>query len=278
MSSLLVDYFMGTDNPKVSAYVPQAIKDRLKQFREEHNLSESQAVTTILAEYFGMTQALGRSPEGLTAEGVTLARMEALEEKLANLVVPLSSIPSELLEKIDQFTLAVRLLEAQFEVIEQKVIEQGSLLSRLKGEPKEADLLVTAQEVEEVVSQPELDLEDSQFIEEDAGNRQLELIEPALSNLPSEPLEEISLIPGIKLSKLRFGLSESRVSAMRQKILKQEMSLEEFTQWTKDKDRDGIPWKYVESQSKGYVPAEELSSEQKSSLLKWIEENIHKAD
>lgn len=76
---------MGTDNPKVSAYVPQAIKDRLKQFRDEQKLSESQAVTVILAEYFGMTQALVRSPEGLTAQGVTLFRMEALEKKLAKL-------------------------------------------------------------------------------------------------------------------------------------------------------------------------------------------------
>jgi hypothetical protein len=57
-------------------------------------------------------------------------------------------------------------------------------------------------------------------------------------------------------------------------MLKQEMSLEEFTQWTKDKDPDGIPWKFIESPLKGYVPDEELSSEQKSSLLKWIKENL----
>lgn len=76
---------MGTDNPKVSAYVPQVLKDRLKQFTEEHSLSESQAVTTILGQYFGIAPALGRLSEGLLAKGVTLAQMEVFEVKLASL-------------------------------------------------------------------------------------------------------------------------------------------------------------------------------------------------
>lgn len=76
---------MGTNNPKVSAYVPELLKERLTQFREERGVSESQAVTIILAEYFQIPEVLGRSPEGLILGGVTLARMEALEEKVANL-------------------------------------------------------------------------------------------------------------------------------------------------------------------------------------------------
>lgn len=73
---------MTTDKPKVSAYVPQPIKDRLKQFAEENSFSESQAVTAILSEYFGIEQELSN---GLTTGGVTLARMEALEESLRQL-------------------------------------------------------------------------------------------------------------------------------------------------------------------------------------------------
>jgi hypothetical protein len=263
---------MGTDNPKVSAYVPQTLKDRLKEFREERDgISESQAVTIILAEYFQMPEALGRSLEGSSVGGVTLARMEALEEKLATLAVPPSSIPSELLEKTEQLSVLVESLEKRIETL-----EHGGLLSRPKSELQEADLDVAAQEVEEVMSQGELALDpDALPTNESVDNKQLELIESTPSNLPSELPEEISPIPGVKLSKLRFGLSESRISAMRQKMLKQEMSLEEFTQWTKDKDPDGIPWKFIESPLKGYLPAEELSSEQKSSLLKWIKENLH---
>jgi hypothetical protein len=73
---------MSTDKPKVSAYVPQAIKDRVKEFADEHSFSESQALTAILAEYFGIEQALSG---GLSAGGVALSRMEALEEKIQQL-------------------------------------------------------------------------------------------------------------------------------------------------------------------------------------------------
>ena len=258
---------MGTDNPKVSAYVPQALKDRLKEFREERkNISESQAVTIILAEYFQMPEVLGRSPEGSSVGGVTLARMEALEEKLATLVVSPSSIPSELLEKIDQLSVLVESLEKRIEKV-----EHSGLLSRPKSELKEADLVVAAQEVEEVMSRGEVALEpDSLLVSEGVDNKQLELIESTSSNLLGEPLEDISPIPGTKLSKLRFGLAEAGIAGIKRK-----KSLEEFTEWTRGKDPDRIAWKYVESPSKGYVPAEDLSDEQKSSLLKWIKENLH---
>jgi hypothetical protein len=255
---------MVTPNPKVSAYVPQAIKDRLKQFSEEHDLSESQAVSAILAEYFGMTQVLGRAPEGLTTEGVTLARMEALEEKFASLTTSPGDIPSELLKKIDQLSTSVESLERRLEVV-----EQGGLLNRLKSELREADLLAAAKEIEEVMSQGELALEaDSLPIYESVDNRQLELIEPVLINLPGEPLEEINPIPGTKLSELRFNLSQAAITGVKRK-----KSVEELAEWTRSKDPDGIAWKFVDS-PKGYVPAEELSSEQKSSLLEWIKQNL----
>lgn len=79
---------MPTDKPKVSAYVPQLIKDRLKRFTEENGVSESQAVTVILAEYFGIEQELS---DGLNVGGVTLSRMEALEEKLQQLEAKLEA-------------------------------------------------------------------------------------------------------------------------------------------------------------------------------------------
>lgn len=258
---------MGTDNPKVSAYVPQAIKDRLKEFRVEHSLSESQAVTAILAEYFGMAQSLTRSPEGLKAEGVTLARIEALEEKLANLTALPSDIPSELLEKIDQLSTSLRSVEERLEVV-----ESSGLLSRPPSEVKEADLVIApqAQETEGAVSYLDLGLEkDGCSPAEGASNSQIELIEPVSTNLLGEPLEEINPIPGVKLSKLRFGLPQAAIAG-----IKSRRSLEALTEWTKDKDPDHIAWRYVESPLKGYVPAEELSSELKSRLLKWIKENL----
>ena len=73
---------MPTDNPKVSGYVPQAIYDRLIQFKDEQGVSISQAITIVLAEYFGIeTEIDAPVPVG----GVTLARLEALEKQVSQL-------------------------------------------------------------------------------------------------------------------------------------------------------------------------------------------------
>ncbi len=96
---------MGTDNPKVSAYVPKALKDRLTKFREErNNMPESQAVTIILAEYFQMPEVLGRSPETGSVGGVTLARMEALEERLLDFTASVEYRLQALGEEIRKMT------------------------------------------------------------------------------------------------------------------------------------------------------------------------------
>jgi hypothetical protein len=273
---------MGTDNPKVSAYVPQVLKDRLKVFREERDgISESQAVTIILAEYFQMPEVLGRSLSGSSVGGVTLARMEALEEKLAALVVSPSSLPSGLLEKIDQLSVLVESLEKRIETL-----EHGGLLSRPKSELQEADLVAAAKEIEEVISQGELPLEvDALPTNESIDNKQLELIESTSSNLLSEPLQGISPIPDTKLSELRLGeirpipgtkLSELRFGRAKDTLagVKKKMSPERFIEWTREHDPDKIAWKQVENPAKGYVPADELPSELKSSLLRWIKENL----
>ena len=256
---------MPTDNPKVSAYVPQSIKDRLKAFREERDISESQALILILAEYFGMPEALVRSHQGNHAAGVTLARIEVLEEKLASLTVPQSSLPSGLLEKIDQLSLSISFFAERLEAL-----EQSSLLSELKSELKESDS-VLPQEDEKAPNQLNLlDLaEDGQAIRENASSSQWVFIESDLSGLPDELLEEIKPISASKLSTLRFKLNKDTVSKA-----KGEKLGEAFIEWTRKKDPDGIAWKYVELPSKGYLPAHELSSELKSRLLVWIEENL----
>jgi hypothetical protein len=214
-----------------------------------------------------MAQSLTRSLEGLKAEGVTLARIEALEERLANLTALPSDIPGELLGKIDQLSTSLKSLEERLEVV-----ENSGLLSRLPSQTKEAELVIApqAQEIEEVGSQLDLGLqEDSHSAGNNFNNGQIGSIEPVSTNLLGEPLEGINPIPGVKLSKLRFGLPQAAIAG-----IKNRRSLEALTEWTKEKDPDHIAWRYVESPLKGYVPAEELSSELKSRLLKWIKENL----
>jgi len=304
ISNLPVDYFMGTDNPKVSAYVPQTLKNRLKEFREERDgISESQAVTIILAEYFQIPEALGRLPEGSSIGGVTLARMEALEEKLATLAVPPSSIPSELLEKIEQLSILVESLEKRIEKV-----EHSGLLSRLKSELKEADLVAAAKEIEEVIDQGELALEaDSLPIElpnQDNEDDKLEVFQEVdNSSLPNELLSqdrqeteegvlvenkrvdsneskpEVSLsseppntlvskpLPG-KIMAKRLGYHPDSLSKV-----KTRSTDEEFLALSIDRDPDDIAWKFAKK-GRGYLPAIELSAELQAKLLSWLKKNF----
>ncbi len=137
---------MGTKNPKVSAYVPKAIKERLEAFRKERNeIPESKALTIILADYFGMAQLIDQVPEGISVGGVTLARMEVLEQQVQQLLSnkqSASSLPSESLdglpvgiegvvERIDEITKRLELIESQ--------------LSELKVEESEEESVSTAE-------------------------------------------------------------------------------------------------------------------------------------
>lgn len=84
---------MPTNNPKISGYVPQPVYDRLIQFKDREGVSVSQAVTIILAEYFGIEQTLEAQS---TVGGVTLARMESLESELGSLASEVADLRSEL--------------------------------------------------------------------------------------------------------------------------------------------------------------------------------------
>ena len=76
---------MPTDNPKISAYVPQALYDRFKQFQNEQQLSMSQAVIVLLAEYFGLEQSIKDMDHCATVGNITLPRIEAIERQLFDL-------------------------------------------------------------------------------------------------------------------------------------------------------------------------------------------------
>jgi hypothetical protein len=148
---------MGTDNPKVSAYVPQAIKDRLKEFRKERdNISESQAVTIILAEYFQMPEVLGRSPEMASTGGVTLGRMEALEGRLTDFAASVEYQLQQLQEEVKRIT-------GELPVVHQVVLdelvggsEQGSSLpsepQAIKVAEKPDETPITSQTLEQAVT------------------------------------------------------------------------------------------------------------------------------
>jgi hypothetical protein len=304
---------MGTDNPKVSAYVPQALKDRLKEFREERDsISESQAVTIILAEYFQMPEVLGRSPEGSQVGGVTIARMEALEERLVDFTASVehrlqqlgeeirkigelsvvhqvtpneiiseqdNSLPSEpqvveeVVEKVDELPIGNQDSE---QVVTVGEIQVGSLPielpSALPKQDGEGEKLEASQEVDnsslssELLTQDRQEAEDQVLVENrrvdsNKSKPELSLLSEPIDNLISKPLSG-------KVMAKRLGYHPDSLSKVKTKATD-----EGFLVLSADKDPDGIAWKPAKK-GRGYLPANELSSELQTKLLSWLKENF----
>ena len=76
---------MPTENPKISLYVPQHIYDRFMEYKEESGLSMSQAGTVLLAQYFGIEETIKDITEGVVIGGVTLDRVEKIEDEIKQL-------------------------------------------------------------------------------------------------------------------------------------------------------------------------------------------------
>jgi hypothetical protein len=69
---------MATNNPKVSAYVPQAIYDKVMELKVTRGYaSVSMALTAALEEYFGLSKERMGTPHDTTVE-----KLENLEGKL----------------------------------------------------------------------------------------------------------------------------------------------------------------------------------------------------
>lgn len=69
---------MATDNPRIAAYPPQRIYERLVEFKRERGLkSDSAAIVAILENYF-----FGSTPEADSDTPVMTLRLDELEVKL----------------------------------------------------------------------------------------------------------------------------------------------------------------------------------------------------
>lgn len=250
---------MPTDNPKVSAYVPQVLKDRLTQFRQERDVSESQAVTIILAEYFQMQQEIGRASDGASVGGVTLARMEVLEKQVSEIQSLVEQRFQELSDSIKNSK-----LDSSSQVDYNKPLPDKLLVDR-RGDGVNEDLREDSSEVavsEVITSEQDSSLDSELPIDSQENSIQ----DRPLLELQSKPLSEFLPISGVKLCK-RLGKHNQFVKQTKRKYRD---NPDGFSEQLQNEDPNGIAWK---PEGKGYVPAGELTSEQESSLLKWFEEN-----
>ena len=86
---------MPTENPKISLYVPQHIYDRFIEYKEESGLSMSQAGTVLLAEYFGLEETIKDIREGFAIGGVTLDRVEKIENEIKQLKEQINNLVNQ---------------------------------------------------------------------------------------------------------------------------------------------------------------------------------------
>jgi hypothetical protein len=198
---------MPTNNPKVSAYVPQHIFDRFKSFYEERKLSMSQAVTIIFSDYFQVSQTVEHSSRLL--DNSEKQRLEALEQKVSSISELHSNLISELQERLVNLS----------EEFRRKEQEKGELLSGTDDSlPLFPDF--KPEEIETSTSSSDSGIESELLVEtEDKGNLQ--------------PLSERALVRRLhKGSALGYHRKNSPDTLL---------------EWIKSKDPDGLGWEYSQN-------------------------------
>jgi hypothetical protein len=86
---------MPTDNPKISAYVPQVVYDYFDEFRRESGLSMSQSAAVIFAKFFGLEDIAKEITGETTTDNSALDRIKLLESQVDDLFKKISELESK---------------------------------------------------------------------------------------------------------------------------------------------------------------------------------------
>ena len=261
---------MPTENPKISAYVPQIIYDRFKEFKEERKLSFSQAAIEVFAEYFGINLVDNSTKEYTGGLPDRVLQLEQLVADLKQSYVYLS-------EKVDSIQSTSEL--------QINHLPSGSSNGRLLNE-----LPVNTET--KLLSEPESELPITKFLIEqqskllddgelrtDDKSELLNLLPHQTEIIDSQKQEVTSLLsnplgsPGIKINypvlALRLRATEGYL-----KNKKSTSTTHEFTEWSTKKDPDKIGWQTIKEGKKVYhCPVDDLSDEQKANLQEWLLSN-----
>nr|ABO47827.1 hypothetical protein [Johanseniella A1345] len=232
---------MPTENPKISAYVPQVVYDSFKQFQEERGLSMSQAAIKIFAEYFGID--LNASINVWSTNGLP-SRIQSLEQELSDLkqLLNLLSKRVDLIQSTSEPLIisAAQNSEKDNSRLPDELISNPSneldskdiLPNEPTGEPLKED--VQSSSPSEPISNPPLELV-LEAVNTDSSLTNL------LSKLPSGLLIDSQIIP-LKSTDFakRLGLSGAMISKVKKYPIDKQID------YTKTKD-DGRAWIYSAS-------------------------------
>jgi hypothetical protein len=236
---------MPTTNPKVSAYIPQHIFDRFQSFYKDKNISMSQAVAVIFAEYFEI------EPEVNYSGGLLTDRIRDLELKLSELSNSRSSpveFSKEGISELKSELFDALLKEAKINASE----VQKTLFDRLESELKssllkelESRLLISSSsELSLMPNQLGLGLTESPILQPVNTSSKHDVKQVVVEKSP----KKVDYPNGVDiLTSAQLG---ERINSNPQLISKQKGRCkgnpEKFVAWARKKDPQGYGWKYKE--------------------------------
>lgn len=241
---------MPTENRRVATYLPKEIDDRLKAFISERNLKgDSPALIVILCEYFGIETHVAQKVD--YSSFVRLEQFNELVSKVSDLSTALeksnssSTLLSKLPEKVkilDERVKSLELVNSQSIVKENKLPSQQIDLLTLEPQKEDEPSVSNSSSKNDLPSNFSGELLKSDFGSESENDIPGDLLTDAaeidISDIENNLSSELKPMTGRALAE-RFGLYKDSVAGS-----KRSRSSEEFLEWTKKQDPDGIPWRY----------------------------------
>jgi hypothetical protein len=205
-----------SEHPKVTAYVPQPILDALDGWKSENNIeSRSAAIVAILVDYLGVLYPV--QPEGTAP------------------TVP-SGVLSTVLAELAKLSERVATLEQQMAVsaVHQEVPRTASIPEPSSTAPIEAPGIVLEEDATTVSAVQSKALSSAPLEE---GTTTSEVLGKAASTVPtSAALQPPAPLTQMALAK-RLGCSDKAIEKHRK-----QGSKENFAEWSRDRDPDGVSW------------------------------------
>jgi hypothetical protein len=93
---------MATNNRRVAAYLPDSVYEKLEQFKNERDITFSQALIAVLCGYFDL-EPIPVKVSDYSSSTITSAQIEALERRLSGLSESVDERFRELAESIFTF-------------------------------------------------------------------------------------------------------------------------------------------------------------------------------
>lgn len=203
---------MPSELPRVAAYLQTSIHDKLAEFCEVQGLSQSQAINQILAEYFGVSPS-----DPLRSTPKSEARLSAVEGEL-----------SIVREQLSTLTQVVEDLQKR---------GSKSLSNSPSSSPKaETQLLGDSPDSSPGSSPTSV----SEFLSESPSSSPKPQ-SPTSGNVPSNLPSDIPASLNRNQLAKRLGCTKSN---MTYQLKKGDEAA--FIAWSKEKDPDGIGWRYNE--------------------------------